>query len=101
MIEKNIKVRFCTRTDGKPKIICTDLILHLVAVALLLFISVDQCHQLRTRRPSRAAQGHRPYILSLYALQQCILISDFRTVPYRSPPSERPLQIAMVEMKTP
>ena len=38
------------------------------AVALLLIISVDRCYPLRTRRPSRAAQGPRPYKMSLDAL---------------------------------
>ena len=32
-----------------------------MAVALLLFLSVDRCYQLRTRYPTRAAQGPRPY----------------------------------------
>ena len=49
-----------------------------MAVALLLFISVDQCYPLCTRRPTRAARGPRPYKLSLYALYSNIEIGIFK-----------------------
>ena len=38
-----------------------------MAVALLLIISVDRCYPLRTRYPTRAAQGPRPHKSFYYA----------------------------------
>ena len=52
--------------------------LHLMAVELLLIVSVDQCYRLRTRRPTRAAQGPRPYKMSLYALYSGTGIGKFK-----------------------
>ena len=51
-----------------------------VAVALLLFLSVDRCYRLCTRRPSRAAQGHRPYDMSPCALFDGIKAGVFKVV---------------------
>ena len=47
-------------------------------VALLLIISVDRCYPLRTRYPTRAAQGPRPYKMSPYALYNSIEIGIFK-----------------------
>ena len=62
------KVKFCVEK------------LFLCAVALLLFLSVDRCYPLRTRRPSRAAQGPRPYNMSHCALYNCLKLGKFKVL---------------------
>ena len=51
-----------------------------VAIALLLTVSVDRCYLLCIRRPTRAAQGPRPYNLSLYASYNRIKIGKFEVL---------------------
>ena len=51
-----------------------------VAIALLLTVSVDWCYLLCIRRPTRSAQGHRSYKLSLYALCSSIKVDEFEVL---------------------